>query len=169
MNTQRSTEERLWDYIDGLSAADERTTVEKLLNDNAEWKAKYKELLDVSQLLKSSELDAPSMRFTKNIMEEIAKLHVTPAAKKYINNRIIWGIGFFFIAMMIGFLIYGFSQMGLSGGEPSAISKKLSGFDLSKFFNNTWVNALMMINVILGLFLLDNYLNNKRKEFRKEA
>jgi len=37
------------------------------------------------------------------------------------------------------------------------------------FFNNTWVNVFMMINVVLGLFLVDNYFSNKRKGFRKEA
>lgn len=170
MNTQRSTEERLWDYIDGLSSAGEKTAVEKLLQDNAEWRAKYKELLEVNSLLQSSELDAPSMRFTKNVMEEISKLHVAPAAKSYINKKIIWGITFFFIAMITGFLLYGFMQMDFSGsGSGSDFSKKLSQFDISKFFNNTWVNALMMVNIVLGLFLFDNYLNQKRKKFRKEA
>jgi len=169
MNTQRSTEERLWDYIDGLSAAGEKTAVEKLLQDNAEWKAKYKELLEVNSLLQSSELDAPSMRFTKNVMEGIGKLHVAPAAKNYINKKIIWGITFFFVAMITGFLLYGFMQMDFSGDSSSDFSKKLSQFDVSKFFNNTWVNALMMVNIVLGLFLFDNYLSQKRKKFRKEA
>ena len=63
--------------------------------------------------------------------------------------------------------------MDWTGGEQSAISKKidkvdLSNFDMSKFFNNSWVNAFMMINVVLGLVLLDNYLSNKRKALRKQ-
>jgi len=86
-------EERLWNYIDGTSAAGERTAIEQLLQSNAEWKAKYHELLEVNELLRSSELEAPSMRFTKNVMEEISRLHIAPATKTYINNRIIWGLG----------------------------------------------------------------------------
>jgi hypothetical protein len=31
------------------------------------------------------------------------------------------------------------------------------------------VNAFMMINVILGLFLLDRFLANKRKKFTEES
>ena len=54
-------------------------------------------------------------------------------------------------------------------GESSAIADKLSKIDYSKFFNNTWVNAFMMINVLLGLVLLDNYFSNKRNKLRKEA
>jgi magnesium-transporting ATPase (P-type) len=118
-------------------------------------------------MLKSTELDSPSMRFTRNVMEEIARLHIAPATKNYINNKIIWGIGFFFITLLVGFLVYGFGQMDWSSGENSTLSENLHKVDLSKFFNNTWVTVFMMINVVLGLVLLDNYLSNKRKEFQK--
>ena len=102
-------------------------------------------------------------------MEDIAKMHIAPATKSYINKRIIWGIGLFFMTMLVAILIYGFSQMDWNTGESSAITDKLSKIDYTKFFNNTWVNAFMMINVLLGLVLLDNYFSNKRKQFRKEA
>jgi hypothetical protein len=168
MDMQHNIEERLWNYIDGTAAADEKSVIENLLENDAEWNAKYNELFQVNEMLKSSELEAPSLRFSKNVMEEIAKLHIAPATRTYINNKIIWGIGFFFIALIVGFLIYGFGQMNFnSSGEESALSKNLNKIDFSKFFNNTWVNAFMMINIILGLFLLDNYFTNKRKEFRK--
>lgn len=162
-------EERLWNFIDGTIAADERTVIEKLIENDAAWKAKYQELLEVNQLIRSSELEAPSLRFTKNVMEEITKLHVAPATKEYINKKIVWGIGFFFIALFVGFLIYGFAQMNLSDDQETQLSKEFNKFDISKFFNNTWINIFMMINVVLGLFLLDNYLTNKRNKFRKAS
>ncbi|HMK26022.1 MAG TPA: hypothetical protein VK483_08340 [Chitinophagaceae bacterium] len=161
-------EERLWNYIDGTAAAEEKTVIEKLLETDTAWKAKYHELLEVHQLVQSSELDAPSLRFSKNVMEEIAKLHIAPATKTYINKKIIWAISFFFIAIITGFLIYGFGQMDWNEEGANAISKNLNKLDLSKFFSNTWVNVFMMINVVLGLFLLDNFLSAKRKELRKE-
>jgi hypothetical protein len=168
MDTQHNIEERLWNYIDGSATANEKSVIEKLLQTDTEWKSKYHELLEVHQLIRSSELDAPSVRFSKNVMEEIAKLHIAPATKSYINKKIIWSIGFFFIALMVGFLIYGFGQMNFNtGGQESTLTKNLNKIDFSKFFSNTWVNAFMMINIVLGLFLLDNFLSNKRKEFRK--
>lgn len=169
MNTQHNIDERLWNFIDGTASADEKTVIEQLLQQDATWKEKYHELLQVNELLQASELEAPSLRFSKNVMEEISKLHIAPATKSYINKKIIWGIGFFFIAMLIGFLIYGFGQMAFSSGEESKISKEIGKFDMSKFFNNNWINAFMMINVVIGLVLLDNFLGNKRKEFRKGA
>lgn len=160
-------EERLWSFIDGSISPAEKTVIEELLAKDAAWKAKYKELLEINQLLLSSEMHAPSLRFTKNVMEEISRLHIAPATKSYINKKIIWAVGFFFIAMLLGFIIYGLSQMGFSGSEESTISKNINKIDFSKFFNNTWMNALMMINIVIGLLLFDNYLTSKKKEFRK--
>lgn len=167
MNMQHNIEERLWNYIDGTAVAEEKTVIEKLLETDEAWKIKYHELLQVNELLRSSELDAPSMRFSKNVMEEIAKLHIAPATKTYINKKIIWGIGFFFIALVVGFLIYSIGQIDWAAPN-STTNKYISKIDFSKIFSNTWVNVFMMINVLLGLLLLDNYLGNKRKEFRKE-
>lgn len=172
MNTN-NMEERLWNFIDGTASADEKTVIEQLLATHTEWKEKYRDLLEVNSLLQATELEAPSMRFSKNVMEEISKLHIAPAAKNYINKKIIWGIGFFFITLLLGFIIYGFGQMDWTSTEQGTISKNMDKFDLtkidfSKFFSNSWVNAFMMINVVLGLVLLDNFLTNKRKEFRKQ-
>ena len=160
-------EQRLWDYIDGISSQQEKSVIEQLLESKAVWKAKYHELLEVQQLLHSSDLEAPSLRFTKNVMEEIAKLHIAPATKNYINKRIIWGIGFFFITLIIGFLIYGFGQVDWTVQGDSKMPIDFGKVDYSKMFSNDLVNAFMMINVILGLFLLDRYFDNKRKQFRE--
>ena len=169
MNMKQNPEERLWDYIDGLASPQEKTVMDQLLESDAEWKAKYHELLEVQQLLQSSELEAPSMRFTKNVMEEIAKLQIAPAAKNYINKRVIWGIGAFFITLIVGFLVYGFAQVDWMAQGDSKLPVDFNKVDLSKMFNNDWVNAFMMINVILGLFLLDRFLANKRKKFTEES
>lgn len=167
MNTQRSTEERLWEYIDGKVSHDEKPLIERLIETDAAWKVKYRELLEANALLQSSELDQPSLRFTKNVMEEIAKLHIGPATKTYINKKVIWGISLFFITMIVGFLVYGFGQMEWSVSSDNTVLKNVNKLDFSKFFNNTWVNVFMMVNVVIGLFLLDNYLSSKRKQFKK--
>ena len=169
MNTEMHIEERLWDYIDGQSSAEEKSSIEKLLQSNLQWKNKYHELLEAHKLMQSSELEAPSMRFAKNVMEKIAKYHIAPATKTYINKKIIWGLSFFFIALIIGFLIYGFGQIDWNAKGDNNYSIDFSKVDISKFFSNTYVNIFMMINIVLGLFLLDNYLSNKRKASRKEA
>jgi len=109
------------------------------------------------------------LRFTKNVMEEITKYQIAPATKTYINNKIIWGIGLFFITLIIGFLIYGFGQVDWNAKGDNNLPVDIGKVDFSKFFNNTYVNIFMMINVVLGLMLLDRYLESKKKKIQKEA
>lgn len=168
MDTQHSMEDRLWEYIDGQGNAEERTVIEQLIAADAAWRAKYGELLEVHQLINSSELEEPSMRFTRNVMDEIARLQIAPATQSYINKNIIRGLTFFFVTMIVGFLIYGFGQIDWSAKNDPKMSIDFSAVDYSKVFNNNLVNAFMMLNVILGLFLLDRYLANKRKKFSEE-
>lgn len=180
MNRQQTMEDRLWDYIDGACSAEEKLFIEQLVASNLEWKAKYEELLDVHQLLGNHlEMDEPSMRFTQNVMEEISKHHIAPAAKSYINKRIIWGIASFFILSIIGFLIFALAQVNWSDagtGDSIVNFNKLnfskpdfSKLDFSKLMNNTYTNIFMMVNVVLGLMLLDMYLGRKKKETRQQG
>lgn len=166
---------RLWEYIDGLSSADERSIIEKLVQENKEWREKYQELLEVHQLMHSTGLEAPSMRFTKNVMEEISRHQIAPAARTYIDKRVIWGIAIFFFTLITAFLIYGVGQIDWSSSSSGSgaidkyVNENLDKVDVSRYFNNTYMTVFMMINVILGLMLLDRYLANKRKQYTKEA
>ena len=171
MNTEMTMEDRLWDYIDGLSSTAEKTAVETLIAANLEWQRKYKELLDVHQLMTSSELDAPSLRFTLNVMEEIARHQVAPAAKNYINKNIIRAIGAFFLSLIAGLLIYFLRQFNWSAAPASGSSRTLPNidlgldrFDFGKLSSSLPVTLFMLVTVILGFVLLDMYLQRRKKE-----
>ena len=176
MNTQPSIEERLWDYIDGLAVPEEKSAIEQLIDSNIEWRNKYHELLEVHQLMsKSLELDEPSMRFTQNVMEDIAKYQIAPAAQSYINKRIIRGIFAFFLLTIAGFLIYGFGQMNWSGGGSGSTTlpfnidaNRINSFDFSKLFNSTYTSIFVMVNAVLGLVMLDMYLGKKKKQLQEK-
>ena len=168
MDNQNDIEVRLWEYIDGLSSNEEKTVIEKLVSENAEWKAKYHEFLEVHQSLNLVELEEPSLRFTKNVMEEIAKYQIAPATKTYINSKVIWGIGIFFLTMIVGFLVYGIGQIDwtVAGDSKGTLGVDLTKIDYSQMFNSNLMNGVMMLNVVLGLFLLDRYLSNKNKRLK---
>ena len=173
MNRQQNIEERLWEYIDGLCSAEDRLFIDELIATNQEWKTKHKELLELQNLLSHQlELDEPSMRFTQNIMEAISKHHIAPAAKSYINKKIVWGIAGFFICSIIGLLIAGLAQMDWSSATGTSSTQidlsKLNNVNFSGFFNNTFTTVFMMINVVLGLVLLDMYLNRKKQALRSK-
>jgi len=170
MNTDNNMEARLWEYIDGWCDADEKSVIEELIRQDKAWSGKYRELLDLKRLILSDELEQPSMRFTKNVMDEISRLHIAPAAKTYINKNIIRGLAIFFVSMIVGFLAYGFGQINFRSTGESKLPVDISKIDLpqnidySVFFNNNYVNAFMMLNMILGLFLLDQFLERKKKK-----
>lgn len=159
-------EQRLWEYIDGLSTADECSVVETLIRENKAWRDLYQELLQVQQALAGVELEQPSLRFSKNVMEEIAKFQIAPATKKYINNKIIWGIAAFFILSITGFLVYGFGQIDWAASTASSTTfgVDLNKVEYGKFFSSNVMNVFMMLNAVLGLMLLDRYIGNKRKK-----
>jgi hypothetical protein len=175
MSRLLNIEERLWEYIDGVCSEEDRLFIDELIASNLEWRAKYQELLELQNMLSSHlELDEPSMRFTQNIMEAISKHHIAPAAKTYINKKIVWGIAGFFICSIIGLLIAGLAQMDWSAaagtGSTQIDFSKLNNFNFGGFFNNTFTTVFMMINVVLGLVVLDMYLNRKKQVYRnKEA
>lgn len=176
MNNQQPAEERLWNYIDGVCSSEEKSAIEILIESNIEWQKKYRELLQLHQLINGTELEEPSMRFTKNVMEEISKHQVAPAAKNYIDKKIIWGIGSFFLIMIAGILIYAFSQIHFTSSGTSPVSSELvtkynpANVEWSKYFNTTYVSIFMMINVILGLVFFDKYLHRKKNQSKhKEA
>jgi hypothetical protein len=176
MNTEATMEERLWDYIDGLSSPAERSALEMLIAENVEWQRKYKELVNVHQLMVGSELEEPSMRFTRNVMEEIARHQVAPATTTYINKNIIRGIGAFFLSLITGLLVYLFATLKWSslGGShrsgspevklPSVDLKALDKVDLGKLSGNLPITLFMLITVIMGLVLLDLYLRRKKEQ-----
>ncbi len=162
---------RLWEYIDGNLNSEERSIVGRLIAEKREWRAKYNELLELHQLVQQTELEQPSLRFTKNVMDEISKLHIAPATKNYINNKVIWGIAIFFITVIVSFLIYGISQINWSTGNTSSSvgGVDFTKVDYSRMFNNTYLNVFMMLNILMGLMLLDRFLAGKRKRYMEEA
>jgi len=162
MNTKENIVVRLWDYIDGNSSAEEINIIEKLLSDDEEWKEAYKEILSMQQMLTSSELEQPSLRFTKNVMDKISDYNLTPAAN-YINKKIIWAIGISFIILIGSFLIYAFTQINWSAPSGSNLYFDFKSIDLSRFFSN-YINLFLMANVVLGLMLLDRFLASRKNQ-----
>lgn len=167
LSASEHMELRLWSYIDGLGSDTERSEIERLLTEHAAWRTQYRALLEVHQTLCGTELEQPSLRFTQNVMDEIARLQIAPATRKYINTKIIYGIAAFFITVIVGFLGYGFSQLNWSGEGSGTIGGiDFIQVDYSRMFNNNFVNAFMMLNIILGLMLLDRYLGQRKKEWQ---
>jgi anti-sigma factor RsiW len=177
----RQMEERLWDYIDGFCSDAERNAIGDLIAADPEWQDKYRELLEWQAAMGATELDAPSLRFTRNVMEEIARHRVAPATTSYFNRRIIGGIAAFFLLAILGTLVFSLVQLGGSGaraglhhdqnnlpalGDASSMARawqdRLDRIDWSRIFTSGYVNIFIMVSVVMGLMLLDMYLTRRK-------
>lgn len=166
MDTQKTKEERLWDYIDGTCSAEEKELIETLLRTEPSWKSLHREILEMNQMLNSTELEQPSLRFSKNVMEEVAKYKIAPATKTYLNKKIIWGIGGFFLTIISIVLVYAFTQIDFSSGSSTELPVDVSKLkvDWKQYINPTVLNIFLMADAVLGLMLLDRYLRKGRSK-----
>lgn len=166
METPNEMEERLWNFIDGRASAEEQSLIRELIGRDAAWERLYRELLEVNQLLHAQELEMPSMRFTKNVMEEIARFQVAPATKTYINKNIIRGLTAFFLLMIGGILVYFLGQVHWVSNPTDTIIPKYNidagRINWGKALNSTAVNIFILVNVVLGFILLDKFLQSKK-------
>jgi len=164
MNEEHEIEMRLWNYIDGNVGAEEKIQIEELLRRDLTWKQIYAQLQELHQMVKEDlEVEEPSMRFAKDVMDEISKIKIAPATKSYINRKIITAIAAFFIILIGGLLIYSFEQINWGEQSNNAASFDLRKFDISKYLSQPVLNIFWMSNVVLALILLDRYLSRKGK------
>ncbi len=170
MDTQKNIEERLWDYLNGHLSDKESEDVEKLLHSDSQWQKVHEEIISFEAMVKSTELEEPSMRFSKNVMEEITKLKIAPATKSYINNKIIYSIAAFFLLIIGGSLVYMFTQLDYSGGNGTGITNidfSKYSFDWKQYISPTMLNLFFVADAVIALMLFDRFLNKKKREGRE--
>ena len=159
-------EKLIWEYIDGHCSPAEKESIAQRLAEDPTWRNKYTQLMNIHEWLQKEELEMPSLRFTKNVMEEIAQYQVAPATKNYINKNVIRGIAAFFLVMIVGLFIYFVGQIhwnsSSTGNLISAYSLDANKLNWSKMLNNTYVNIFVGVNIVLGLILLDKYMQEKK-------
>ena len=170
MDTQKNIEERVWDFVNGILPAKERDQVQELINTDSQWRKIHEEIISFESLVKKTELEEPSMRFSKNVMDEIAKLKIAPATKTYINPRIIYSIAAFFV-LMIGTVIWYFvSQSEFSAGSGSTLPQVnteglITGW--KKYLSPTVINFFFLADAVIALMLADRYFSKKKRELRE--
>jgi anti-sigma factor RsiW len=157
MNT---IEKKLWEYIDGTCSPEERDAISRLIERDEVYRKKYEELLRLNAGFANMELDEPSMAFTYNVMETIRTENAMKPLKAAVNKYIIGGIGLFFVFTIAALLVFTLTQINWSAGAgTSALSFTMP--HIPDHINSTVVYAFLFVDLILALFLLDNYLRKK--------
>ncbi len=164
-------EEKLWDWLDGQCSDAEQKALQQLVNTEPAWKARYDELQQLHLSLQHDmELMDPSMRFAKNVMEQIALRSLHTTAKNYLNNKIIYTIGGLFVTFLVGVVVYAFAMVDWASGNKSNTSLPVVDFsklDFSNLLSGPYGSLGMMVIVVLAMVLFDKYLSQRKNRSSK--
>ena len=156
-------EELLWSYIDGNCTADEQKTISTLIAHDEGYRLKYQELLNLNKEFAAIELDEPPMAFTYNVIEAIRTENAQTPLKATINKRIIMGITIFFVLIVASLLVFVLANVNWSIGAASIdIHTGLKMPNPSSFVSKPVIEGFLFFDLVLGLFLFDSYLRNKK-------
>ncbi|GGI26761.1 anti-sigma factor family protein [Pedobacter mendelii] len=156
MNT---IEQQLWDYIDGNLNETQRKNIEEKIEKDAEVKLQYEELLNLNSVFSEMEIDEPSMSFTRNVMDSVTLEPAPVSLKTKVDNRIIYGIGGFFVASLLALLSYVFYNSTFIMPD---FSRYMSvSFEIDKVITPTSLYIFLGIDLVLGLIYIDYFLRKK--------
>ncbi len=151
-------EMQLWEYIDGTCTIAEQERIAALLATDALWQEKHVQLMQLHTKINTGlELEQPSIRFSKNVMEALGQVNVAPATKQYINLYVIRAIAAFFVLGIASAFIYAISKANWAATDTSFVK-----LNFAALFSNSFFNMVIGVNIILGLLLLDILLRRKK-------
>ncbi|GGH10798.1 hypothetical protein [Mucilaginibacter phyllosphaerae] len=158
-----SIEKKLWNYIDGTLPAAEQQAIALLIEQDEMYRSKYNELLQFNQEFANMDLDEPAMAFTYKVMETIRTENAMKPLKAAIDKRIIMAITGFFVLTIAALLIYALSSVNWAAGNSFEMPQQLitGATDANHYFKGPVVKAFLFFDLVMGLFLLDNYLRRK--------
>ena len=165
MEQNEAIETQIWEFVDGCCDEKEQDRINNLILTDPVWEQKFAEICALNDSLKSIlELEQPSLRFSKNVMDEVARVHIAPATRKYIDPRIITGIAVFFLTMLGGLLV--FAAFKTNGHTSSAFNfgkMPLKNFDYTSLMKGNMAFFAVAINVVLALVLTDKLLRHRAR------
>ena len=168
MSAITNIELQIQSFIDGEGTKAEREETEKMIAIDLQWKETYEGLMEVHRLLAGGmETMEPSMRFTKNVMDEISGLEIAKPVRLHQNPWIFRIAGGILGVMLVAIMVYMFSLLDFSS-NPGSSSLALPDVALPKiswtnYIDNGTTMVLFMVCTILAFVLLDKFLFNKSK------
>jgi len=161
MYTNEEMEIMLWDYIDGVCTGTEKMLVQELIATDRVWQERYEQYMRLhSELQQSMETEQPSLRFTKNVMENIAASTIARPAKTYVNKWVVRSIAAFFIVTLGIVVIAAISSIapGIDfSGDKSLLPAFVKNISFGQIFNGNTVMLSITVCAITGLIFLDTY------------
>jgi hypothetical protein len=154
-------EQQIWDYLDGNCSLQESKRIDHLILIDPVYRSLYAELRAFHDQVSIMDLDEPSMGFTRNVMDKIAAGPAPVSIRTLVDKRIIYGIAAFFLVSILALLALVFVQIDWSKTVTDAPQLKLPRVDYSSYFNGTYLQVFFVIDLILGLYILDSVMRKR--------
>ncbi len=159
-------DDQIWEWLDGQSSPAQSQQLQQLISTDAAWAARHAELLALHQSLQTDlEVLQPSMRFSKNVMEQIAALGLQHTARSYLNNRIIYGLGGLFVAAISAIILYAIAMVDWAAGSESSLqlpgAQAGSQIDWGGLVSGPVGTGAVVVFSVLALALADQYLRGR--------
>ena len=111
----------------------------------------------LTELLKSLEMEEPSMSFTRNVMEQVS-LEVHPVSlKTKVNNKIIYGLAAIFVFAILGMFVYAAANATAGYSFPDLTFN----FKIDKVISSTFLKVFLGVDLIIGLLYFDRLIRRK--------
>jgi len=114
---------------------------------------------EMDALLKSMELEEPSMSFSRNVMEQVALETAPVALKTKVNKQVIYSIAAFFAACMLGIFVYALTNSSFDYSW-SKIELDL-GKVTDKITSSQFLKLFLMLDAVIALIWLDSVLRRR--------
>ena len=159
-------EEIIWNLIDGNLPDDQQKEVLNAIEDDAEWKIRYQELLDIHKSLEQQPPLKPSLHFTDNVMKGVSRIEISRSTSSFrLRNINLKGLLITFSGILVGVLILSQGVLDFSILDYfSVTSDQLSNpvVDPKPLFNvlgsSAFVKGFLFLDAILAIFLVERYL-----------
>lgn len=155
----------LWRFLNKDVTPEESLSVQKLLDEDNDWKNALQEIQKTEEQFSLLETESPSMRFSKNIMESIAAEPIAKPIKSYINTRLIKAIVYSFVIVIVGILTYTFTQLEWTNTTEKSKPIQLPKVNIDWGFTNvgSWFYLFFAIVIVCIFVLVDRFIQSKRQ------
>ena len=152
------TEELLWIYIEGNCTDAERLTIEQDLEADVNLKKEWLERKILHQMMEKQELESPSMRFTKNVMESLPKLSNYAITRKQLRPFFLVVLGSFLVIVLLSFF-------GETSTDNAAIKQWIpDGESISQvFLQEQFLFVGLALAAVAVLLLIDQLMQRRLK------
>jgi len=153
-------EEQIWEYIDGFGTPEERQALQSKIDNDAAYTTVYTEMKELHELMAATELEEPSMSFTRNIMDKVA-LEIPPVSlKTKVDTRIIYSLAAIFILAIMFVFGYAIANSTFTFRDVMASSFEFT-INLKPIVNPLTLQTFLFIDIILALLYLDRLYRSK--------